>query len=512
VLRALLPPRAMERVVACIARAGAATTRLVAKPSASPRVVSVFAVHKRSVFGCHGSACCCCAGARSHRGPPSSAAAGLAAAAAGVAAAASAGRPARAAEADLLPPPPPESPHGAQFRSAPLPVGKEPAEDQDFTVFCRHAGGGPPASTSSLAELLAVAAPSSAGAGGAPSVILLGEVHDDMVAHRLQLRVLQHCIAACRAHGRRLVLSLEMFEGDVQPVLDEYVLRRAIREEDLLQDSRPWANYRRDYRPLVELCREHGVRVIAANAPRRYVSLVARCGSGSLQELLEGHEAGTPPPRCLPPLPMPPASASYRQKFIETIASQMAPPQAGAAEGGTCPFIGFRASDVRETKPEMMEAQLLWDHAMARSIAGALQSEPGESQGPEPLVIHVCGAFHCAHGLGIPEVLPLYMGRPPHPPATEASAVPTDTWLPMDDAMAGGPPDPESAAAAAGESQQVGPKQCPPGVLSVVCWPAAVAATLELVGSGHVPEALGTMGDWVIITEEAWGDAPEQGS
>ena len=25
-----------------------------------------------------------------------------------------------------------------------------------------------------------------------------------------------------------------------------------------------------------------------------------------------------------------------------------------------------------------------------------------------PLVLHVCGAFHCAHGLGIPEALPRY--------------------------------------------------------------------------------------------------------
>ncbi|CAK0894979.1 unnamed protein product, partial [Prorocentrum cordatum] len=99
-------------------------------------------------------------------------------------------------------------------------------------------------------------------------------VHDDVVAHRLQLQVLQRCLAACRASGRRLVLSLEMFESDVQRVLDEYVLQRAIREQDMTQDSRPWPNYARDYRPLVELCREHGVRVIAANAPRRYVSLV----------------------------------------------------------------------------------------------------------------------------------------------------------------------------------------------------------------------------------------------
>merc|ERR1712070_910484 len=110
-------------------------------------------------------------------------------------------------------------------------------------------------------------------------VILLGEVHDDQVAHHLQLLILSHCVDVCAQTGRRLVLSLEMFENDVQQVIDEYVLHRAIREQDFLQDARPWGNYARDYRPLVELCRENGVRVVAANAPRRYVSLTARGGS-----------------------------------------------------------------------------------------------------------------------------------------------------------------------------------------------------------------------------------------
>lgn len=75
-----------------------------------------------------------------------------------------------------------------------------------------------------------------------------------------------------------MVLSLEMFEADVQTVLDEYVLRRAIREQDMLQDARPWRNYAMDYRPLVEYCREQGIRVVAANAPRRYVSLALAGG------------------------------------------------------------------------------------------------------------------------------------------------------------------------------------------------------------------------------------------
>ena len=39
--------------------------------------------------------------------------------------------------------------------------------------------------------------------------------------------------------------------------LDEY-LRGKIRERDLLQDARPWANYHSDYRPLVEFAKQEG--------------------------------------------------------------------------------------------------------------------------------------------------------------------------------------------------------------------------------------------------------------
>lgn len=327
-------------------------------------------------------------------------------------------------------------------------------------------------------------------------VILLGEVHDDKVAHHLQLEVLSRCIEVCKESGRRVVLSLEMFESDVQEVLDEYVLRRAIREEDFLQDARPWATYMDDYRPLVELCRDEGVRVVAANAPRRYVSLAARGGSASLQHLLRLAPQGAQLSSLLPPLPLPPASASYHRKFIETIASQMPAPEDSEASAGGCPYIGFDAESVRQATPQMMDAQLLWDHAMAQSIARSLQSKPPRGvMGTEdgPLIVHVCGAFHCAHGLGIPEVLPQYY------PQAAAPAKPLP-WLPIDDAF------PAETALPEGDGS-LGPKLSPPGVLSVICWPGCVGATLKMVQGGQQLRSLATMGDWVIVTEETWNEA-----
>lgn len=97
-------------------------------------------------------------------------------------------------------------------------------------------------------------------------VVLLGEYHDDSVAHALQLALLQHVAARLgyaagpqpaasrpRASGdspdkqqdqqqqrtpsRPLILSLEMFETDVQPVLAEY-LAGHIPLSDLMKDAR----------------------------------------------------------------------------------------------------------------------------------------------------------------------------------------------------------------------------------------------------------------------------------
>lgn len=329
------------------------------------------------------------------------------------------------------------------------------------------------------------------------NVILLGEVHDDVVAHQMQLLILRRCLEVCKAADRSLVLSLEMFENDVQQVLDEYVLSRGIREQDFLQDARPWGNYARDYRPLVEFCREHGVRVVAANPPRRYVSVTARGGSRALKELMQQAPGNSP----LPPLPLPPASAAYHANFVEVIASEV--PQPATNSAGECPYIGFKASDVRSVRPEMMEAQLLWDHTMAQSIARSLQSTSPADR--SPLVLHVCGAFHCAHGLGIPEVLPQYLaaGSPLSQPPTVHHQEPV-TWLPIDEAL--GQPKVHSVSGVDSSSDDCGPKQSPPGVISVICWPASVAGAVSAVRSGQQVQSLAIMGDWVVITDESAGE------
>src|SRR5439155_27112377 len=111
-------------------------------------------------------------------------------------------------------------------------------------------------------------------------VTFVGENHDHKLAHELELTVLK----AVHARKTKTALSLEMFERDVQSVVDEY-LGGLITESHFLQSSRPWPNYKTDYSPMVEFAKEQRLPVIAANAPRRYVNIVSRKGQTALLEL-----------------------------------------------------------------------------------------------------------------------------------------------------------------------------------------------------------------------------------
>ncbi len=210
---------------------------------------------------------------------------------------------------------------------------------------------------------------------GAVEVVFLGEQHDDTVAHRRQLRVLE-ALQQRYGHKRPLVLSLEMFERDVQLVLDEY-REGLITEAQFLEAARPWQNYARDYRPLVEFARTHGWTILAANAPRRYVNRVSRLGREALAAL-------SPQARAyLPPLPYPEPSDLYRRRFLKLMH--------GAGQGPM------------HVDPErLLQAQALWDATMAYTLAEHLMRQP------DALIVHVTGAFHVEGRLGTPEMLLRY--------------------------------------------------------------------------------------------------------
>jgi len=220
---------------------------------------------------------------------------------------------------------------------------------------------------------------------GSADVVFLGEQHNDPTAHALQLLLLE---AAQREYGssRPVVLGMEMFERDVQTVLDEY-LAGFIRESDFLKASRPWGNYETDYEPLIEFAKAHGLSVIASNAPGRYTSMARRRGLASLDSLSLGARLMLPHEWAHELLSeiIPQPSAAYGEKFRAEMEEMGA--------HGAMP--GMPSVD------DMLVAQNLRDASMAYWIADRL----GDSR---PLVVHINGSFHSAGRLGIPEHLAWY--------------------------------------------------------------------------------------------------------
>ncbi len=251
----------------------------------------------------------------------------------------------------------------------------------DATAFRVYHGDGRPASFGDVLDAMASA-----------DAVFLGEQHDDTPAHALELRFLE---AAHERYGgtRPVVLTLEMIERDAQLVLDEY-LAGTIRERDFLAASRPWGNYAADYRPLVEFARAHGLPVVAANAPGRYVSALARGGAAALGRL--SPEAWV----LLPPHPVAQPSDSLAARFRRQMEAMT------TAHGGTSAAPTHGASPhgtaAMPTVAGLLAAQNLRDAAMAEAVARALAARPGA------LVLHVNGSFHSERGQGIPEHLARY--------------------------------------------------------------------------------------------------------
>jgi uncharacterized iron-regulated protein len=279
---------------------------------------------------------------------------------------------------------------------------------QSFRVFT---GSGEPASLDDILQAMDEA-----------DAVLIGETHTDPVGHWVEAEIFRMAVEAFRGGDeegalRPVALSMEMFERDVQYIVDEY-LQGLITESQFLSSARPWEYYETDYKPMVELAREKGLPIIAANAPRRYVNRVSRMGRDALFDL---------PPRTrsfLPPLPYPQPTEAYRAEWNDLMANMTMEDQCPApepAEGEEAPPHGMQMPPAQEPphgdEPAMggmpshvmgsfmengLQAQTLWDSSMGYAMATYLETHPGA------LVLHMVGGFHVENHTGTPEKLRFY--------------------------------------------------------------------------------------------------------
>ncbi|HEX3486078.1 MAG TPA: ChaN family lipoprotein [Micropepsaceae bacterium] len=208
-------------------------------------------------------------------------------------------------------------------------------------------------------------------------VIFLGEWHDHAGNHLAEMALFR----ALQARTPNLALSMEMFERDVQPVVDDYMAGR-IGEDALRSRGRAWGNYAESYRPLVEFAKDHGLPVIAANAPASVVRCVGLEGPEYLARMPADKRNWAAAELHLDDGP-------YKDKFLRFLAED-----------------GAHGEDANRTEAQKKEAadrsfasQVTRDDTMAESILLFRQTNPARK------IVHLTGAFHAEGGLGTVERL-----------------------------------------------------------------------------------------------------------
>jgi len=196
-------------------------------------------------------------------------------------------------------------------------------------------------------------------------VVLFGEQHNDPIAHWLELQVAKDL---AKAKGPdQLVLGMEMFERDVQPLVAQYVAG-TLPDSAFERQSRLWPNYATDYRPLLQFARDERITVVATNAPRRYAQQVARGSLVALDKLPAAEKA------YLAPLPL---KVDYDLPGYKKMTAMFGGD--AAAHGG-----GART---------IIQAQALKDATMAATIRRSL--------GPGQTLLHLNGSYHSDNHDGI---------------------------------------------------------------------------------------------------------------
>ncbi|GDX52523.1 hypothetical protein LBMAG27_15700 [Bacteroidota bacterium] len=214
-------------------------------------------------------------------------------------------------------------------------------------------------------------------------VLFYGEQHNDSVTHYLEKTIFEMMYAQ---YNSNLALSMEMFERDVQPVMNEY-LSGFIREKNFKKDARVWSNYT-DYRPMIEFAKEKKLNVVCANAASRYTNLAGRKGESELMKLPKESKLN------FAPLPYDTASGAYHDKLMEMSGHSMTP---------TAPTTTTIADTTKVQAPPMMMmgnfnlvvAQSLWDATMAYSIAEYRKKNSGKK------IMQVNGRFHSDEGFAV---------------------------------------------------------------------------------------------------------------
>jgi uncharacterized iron-regulated protein len=203
-------------------------------------------------------------------------------------------------------------------------------------------------------------------------VVLLGESHNCSDDHRWQLVML----TALHQFHPNLAIGFEMFPRRLQPVLDRWVAGQ-LSEAEFLQQAewgKVWDFDPQFYLPLFRFARQYRLPMLALNVDHDLVNQVRNAGLDAVPETRR-----------------------------EGVGRPAAPSPAYRAELQAIFDIHPAMQDIQKDRAtrfaHFVEAQTLWDRAMAEGIARFLQSHP------DTLVVGILGAGHVRNGYGVPHQL-----------------------------------------------------------------------------------------------------------
>lgn len=139
-------------------------------------------------------------------------------------------------------------------------------------------------------------------------VLFFGEVHNDSIGHCVENTLYQLLV---QKYGK-VALSMEAFDSENQPVLNDY-LAGFIPEYQFKTETHVFDPFYLGYRQLLISAKNNKLPVIAANAPNRYIELVATRGMKVLDSLDAMSKA------LLPPLPYNVEKDKYYEEYKNSI-------------------------------------------------------------------------------------------------------------------------------------------------------------------------------------------------
>jgi uncharacterized iron-regulated protein len=201
-------------------------------------------------------------------------------------------------------------------------------------------------------------------------IVYLGEIHDRESDHQQQLAIIQ----ALFKHKSQLAIGMEMFQRQMQPLLDRYLAGKITATElrEQTEFDKRWGYKWEYYAPILEFAKANRLPVIALNTPGEIARKAARKGLESLTSEERQY---------IPPLAeIDRSNAKYQQMILDSYQQH-----AGIVSIASKSFDRFYT------------AQLLWDETMAERTANFAQ------QNPNYQIIVLAGSSHIIYGYGIPD-------------------------------------------------------------------------------------------------------------